>query len=290
MAAPADDAAITGCSAAWGSLSAQLLPAQATGGSMASLPAADPPAIHVVVCEPEGVRGAAAVLGGSTPPVTAADGSGGGSSGTDASAAAGTILLRRSAMWLSHTSLVHQVGPAEWAVAWGGRKCGCQCPRCLHPALRPDQAQALLSMHAAWPTPLQLGHFLGLPHPFPDERQTCKLDGDAIADTPLQYAPNQGCEPGAQGLALRAGDAPAWAAPELLAGAWSDAGWHPRTRMGLLPVFSYEKTAPPCRFSLCRLSWLPRPADGGDLHVCQDSADGPLPVTNFMDLTNDTCR
>ncbi|PSC67862.1 ATP-dependent Clp protease adaptor containing [Micractinium conductrix] len=27
-----------------------------------------------------------------------------------------------------------------------------------------------------------------------------------------------------------------------------------------------------------------------DLHVCQGSGDGPLPILNFMDLTNDTCR
>lgn len=51
--------------------------------------------------------------------------------------------------------------------------------------------------------------------------------------------------------------------------------------------------APPHRPSSPRVALPPGPAstaDGGDLHVCQDSADGPLPVTNFMDFTNDTCR
>jgi hypothetical protein len=42
--------------------------------------------------------------------------------------------------------------------------------------------------------PLQLGHFFGLPHPFPDGRQTCRLDGDGIRDTPQTFAPNHGCE------------------------------------------------------------------------------------------------
>jgi len=53
-----------------------------------------------------------------------------------------------------------------------------------------------LLVNTTGPALLQLGHFLGLPHPFPDERQTCKLDGDAIFDTPLQYAPNHGCQQG----------------------------------------------------------------------------------------------
>ncbi len=106
VAAPADDAAVTDCSQAWGSLAAQLLPAQAGAGG--SLPTADPTAIHVLVCEPQGVRGAAAVLGSTAPAAPPADGS-----GVAASAAGGTILLRRSAMWLSRTSLVHQVGPGR---------------------------------------------------------------------------------------------------------------------------------------------------------------------------------
>ncbi|KAL6784505.1 hypothetical protein ACKKBF_B02070 [Auxenochlorella protothecoides x Auxenochlorella symbiontica] len=38
----------------------------------------------------------------------------------------------------------------------------------------------------------QVGHLLGLPHPFP-EVATCKRDGDCIADTPLQHAANTGC-------------------------------------------------------------------------------------------------
>lgn len=38
----------------------------------------------------------------------------------------------------------------------------------------------------------QIGHFLGLPHPFPNT-QTCSYDGDAIADTPMQYAGDVGC-------------------------------------------------------------------------------------------------
>lgn len=45
--------------------------------------------------------------------------------------------------------------------------------------------------------PLQVGHFLGLAHPFPDERQTCNADADGVADTPLQHAANRGCDLGA---------------------------------------------------------------------------------------------
>ena len=74
----------------------------------------------------------------------------------------------------------------------------------------PAPAAAMpLSLAAAWPftpTPptsshppsllLQLGHFFGLPHPFPDGKHTCKVDGDGVADTPQQYAPNKGCEEG----------------------------------------------------------------------------------------------
>lgn len=77
--------------------------------------------------------------------------------------------------------------------------------------------------------PVQIGHFLGLAHPFPDGshgRGSCEeggADGDGIPDTPRQYAPNSGCS-----------------------------------------------------------------LDGG-MHVCTGE-DGPLPVNNLMDHTNDTCR
>lgn len=67
-----------------------------------------------------------------------------------------------------------------------------------------------------------MGHFLGLPHPFPASA-SCGGEGDFVADTPRQYAPHLGCD-----------------------------------------------------------------LDGG-MHVCEGE-DGPLPVYNFMDFTNDTCR
>jgi hypothetical protein len=88
-------------------------------------------ALHVVVCEPAGVNGAAAVAGGAA----------GGAAGAPAAGA----LLRRSALWQSRTSLVHQ-----------------------------------------------LGHALGLAHPFPDA-PSCAADADAVADTPAQPRPAAGC-------------------------------------------------------------------------------------------------
>ena len=43
----------------------------------------------------------------------------------------------------------------------------------------------------------QIGHFVGLPHPYPDVK-SCKFDADAIADTPPQYQPSSSCDPSAQ--------------------------------------------------------------------------------------------
>ena len=74
---PAPDALIENCLGQWDWLEQQLAPT--------------PDRLHVVLCEPPG-NGAAAVLGG---------GGGGG---------ANTILLRRSALWQSKTSALHQVG------------------------------------------------------------------------------------------------------------------------------------------------------------------------------------
>lgn len=39
----------------------------------------------------------------------------------------------------------------------------------------------------------QLGHYLGLPHPFPDTK-TCKYDADTIVDTPPQYQSSTSCD------------------------------------------------------------------------------------------------
>ncbi len=66
----------------------------------------DPPAIHVVVCEPQGVNGAALVLGDAAAGQQGEE-EGGSSEGVPSG---GTILLRRGALWQSRTSLVHQVG------------------------------------------------------------------------------------------------------------------------------------------------------------------------------------
>jgi hypothetical protein len=92
VAAPASDGAVLECAARWEQLAGQLLPEAAPHSGNAT--SADPQAVHVVVCEPEGAHGAARVLG---------DGGDGGG------AAAGAVLLRRSALWQSRTSLVHQV-------------------------------------------------------------------------------------------------------------------------------------------------------------------------------------
>jgi len=107
-------------------------------------------ALHVVVCDPNGVNGATKILGSrdSNDPreqssTIAAEGSVG-----------AALVLRRSALWQSRTSLVHQIG-----------------------------------------------HFFGLPHPFPDF-ETCKYDGDAITDTPLLYRGSTGCELGSQSMPL----------------------------------------------------------------------------------------
>lgn len=47
----------------------------------------------------------------------------------------------------------------------------------------------------------QLGHYFGLSHPFPNT-QTCKYDGDSIADTPMQYAGDVGCLASLQSVPL----------------------------------------------------------------------------------------
>ena len=39
----------------------------------------------------------------------------------------------------------------------------------------------------------QMGHFIGLPHPYPDH-QSCKYDADVIQDTPLQYQQSKSCD------------------------------------------------------------------------------------------------
>lgn len=39
----------------------------------------------------------------------------------------------------------------------------------------------------------QIGHYLGLPHPFPDSK-SCKYDGDTIVDTVQQYQGSTGCD------------------------------------------------------------------------------------------------
>ena len=41
----------------------------------------------------------------------------------------------------------------------------------------------------------QLGHYLGLPHPFPNTK-TCKYDADTIVDTPQQYQSSTSCDAG----------------------------------------------------------------------------------------------
>lgn len=144
---PADDAAATGCAASWEGLAGQLLPAE--GRSTGSQPAAQPSAIHVVVCEPEGVRGAATVLGGS----------GDGSSGAGVSAAGGTILLRRSAMWLSHTSLVHQVGWQTGPCCLGRKETSrwragtASGTEHLHLVVAPDPPARSWATSWGWPTP-----------------------------------------------------------------------------------------------------------------------------------------
>jgi hypothetical protein len=122
-AVPATDADVERCADAAGdseTLAARLLAALDHAA-----------ALHVVVCEPAGVNGAAAVAGGAA----------GGAAGAPAAGA----LLRRSALWQSRTSLVHQ-----------------------------------------------LGHALGLAHPFPDA-PSCAADADAVADTPVQPRPAAGC-------------------------------------------------------------------------------------------------
>ncbi|GAB4814190.1 hypothetical protein N2152v2_001236 [Parachlorella kessleri] len=146
--------------------------------------------VNVVVCKPEDVHGATGLLdsgnssGSGSQQGDSEDGSGSGVGG-----AQDLILLRRAALWLSRTTIVHQVP------AWGSGE-------------RVQQDG--------------MGHYLGLAHPFP-ARESCREDGDFLADTPRQFAPDSGCD--------------------------LDAG----------------------------------------MNVCEGE-DGPLPVFNFMDLTNDTCR
>jgi hypothetical protein len=150
------DAVVEQCLLRWAHLERVLLPSAAGGTAAVSSNSSgsglsrgggqpDPPAIHVVVCEPQGVNGAALVLGDAAADGQEGDGEGGGSGAPSG----GTVLLRRGALWQSRTSLVHQ-----------------------------------------------LGHYFGLPHPFPDDKHTCKVDGDGVADTPQQYASNSGCQEG----------------------------------------------------------------------------------------------
>ena len=111
MPAP-DDESVTQCTERWQALAAGLLGgAERSGDSSSSSSGtadpSDPPLVHVIVCEPEGVRGAAVVLGGG------GGGGGGDGGGGGGGAGAGTILLRRSSLWQSLSSLVHQVRRLE---------------------------------------------------------------------------------------------------------------------------------------------------------------------------------
>ena len=113
------DAVVEQCASRWAALAAQLLPAAGGGSNSSSSGSseADPQAIHIIVCEPDGVNGAASVLGGGTwPPSEGKEddrqpGTFAGRPGTS-----GTVLLRRGALWQSRTSLVHQVS-CGWAGA-----------------------------------------------------------------------------------------------------------------------------------------------------------------------------
>jgi hypothetical protein len=102
VAVPATDAALLNCSASWEQLAQQLLTGSGMAGTNASSSSnssstgdAAPglPAVHVIVCEPDGAQGASSLLEGTLP----------------SNATFGAVLLRRSALWLSRTSLVHQV-------------------------------------------------------------------------------------------------------------------------------------------------------------------------------------
>jgi hypothetical protein len=130
--------------------------------------------LHVVVCEPSEFNGATTVLGSAASsfgfdpagvPIDGIHGTHDHAAGTGATSGQVTsiagplnvldtaILLRRSALWQSLTSLVHQVG-----------------------------------------------HYLALPHPYPDSK-SCKFDADFVFDTPQQYQASASCD-SQQGLPL----------------------------------------------------------------------------------------
>ncbi|KAI3431500.1 hypothetical protein D9Q98_004551 [Chlorella vulgaris] len=166
VSVPATDAVVLQCGTAerWEQLALQLLPPAAaqndssSSGSTAAAAAAaavgNPVAVHVILCEPGGVMGASHVLG---------------SNATAAATAA--------------------AAPTADAAAAGATS---------NPAPGAASGTVLLRRSALWQSRSglvhQLGHFFGLPHPFPDGRQTCRLDGDGIRDTPQTFAPNHGCE------------------------------------------------------------------------------------------------
>ncbi len=77
----------------------------------------------------------------------------------------------------------------------------------------------------------QLGHFWGLPHPFPDT-QTCRVDGDGVGDTVRQHTPHMGCPSQPEQLSL---------CPEALDG-----------RLAASPVHNFmELTNDTCRCAGC---------------------------------------
>ena len=215
------DAVVEQCLLRWAKLERALLPPPADaastrsgtsssgGGGSSAGGQPDPPAVHVVVCEPQGVNGASLVLGDAAAGRQEADEE----DGSDAGApCGGTVLLRRGALWQSRTSLVHQVGADHGCglVEAVGEGCeGCESCLLIYMCSRPRRCKAAsMFCHCAPGAPdaepscplvpplKQLGHFFGLPHPFPDDKHTCKLDGDGVADTPQQYAANTGCQQG----------------------------------------------------------------------------------------------
>jgi hypothetical protein len=143
VSVPATDAVVLQCGTAerWEQLALQLLPPAAaqndssSSGCTAAAAAAvgDPVAVHVILCDPEGVMGASHVLG-SNPTAAAteaaaptADAAAAGATSNPApGAASGTVLLRRSALWQSRSGLVHQAG--------GCLDGGCLDGGCLQPA------------------------------------------------------------------------------------------------------------------------------------------------------------